>query len=170
MATKDLILSADLSKKPVLYSTVPTQDAFLEAFAEIGNITQACERLHAKGVAIHRVTASSWIKKNTQGFTARFIEAEEAFADRLEGKATELIHQLKPGNSPLILIASLNAHRPDKWRPNAPQNGSEDTKALMSEIRLKLRSTKDGVELEFGARGSQDMALDGTNDTPETST
>ena len=41
----------------------------------------------------------------------------ESFADRLEAVAWDLVKRLKPGNSPMILLAMLNAKRSHQYRP-----------------------------------------------------
>jgi len=59
----------------------PRKRAFLTAYAETGNVTQAAET-----AGIHRDTHYAWLESD-QGYPAAFATAGEAAADRLEAEA-----------------------------------------------------------------------------------
>ena len=88
------------------------QERFLAAYAACGTITHACE---AAGVS--RRTVNDWRSGDRLGFLARMDGEAESFADRLEAVAWDLVKRLKPGNSPMILLAMLNAKRSHQYRP-----------------------------------------------------
>lgn len=71
-----------------------------------------------KASGLDRRTVNRWKESDMFGFRARFDEAQQAFRDSLESIAVDLVKQLKPGQTPLLLITLLNANLPDKYRPN----------------------------------------------------
>lgn len=106
-------------------------DLFLKAFAKRGNIAGACEAFNkAKGYGpcLSRDTVLRWRDKNYLGFADRFKEAQQEFADYVEDRAMDYIEGLKPGQNPLLMIAMLNALRPEKYRPKVVVQ--DDTKIL----------------------------------------
>ena len=71
----------------------------------------------------------------------------------MQDKAVELVKELKPGNSPLILIAMLNAHWPDKYRPNVVP--TDDTaKELLDRLRGGGRRKDQASEALLDGNGS----------------
>ena len=88
------------------------QEAFLAAYAACGTVTHAAE---AAGVS--RRTVLDWRHHDRLGFLGRMDVSEESFADRLEAIAWSLVRRLKPGNSPVLLLAMLNAKRSAQYRP-----------------------------------------------------
>ena len=88
------------------------QERFLAAYAACGTITHACE-----AARVSRRTVNDWRSGDRLGFLARMDGEAESFADRLEAVAWDLVKRLKPGNSPMILLAMLNAKRSHQYRP-----------------------------------------------------
>ena len=77
------------------------QDAFLAAFMLLGSVRAAGE-----AVGISREAVSRWNRNNVHGFRERYASAREDFVESLQ----------KPGDNPVLLIALLNAHWPEKYR------------------------------------------------------
>lgn len=91
------------------------QERFLRLFVEHGTILGAAE---AAGIA--RDTVGDWQRRDVEGFVARFQVARDTFADTLERKAFWRIeHPEGNRGGDVLLITMLNAHLPDKYRPNA---------------------------------------------------
>ena len=98
-------------------NTRDSQQRFLASYATFGTISHACD---ATGVSDE--TVRIWRKCDVQGFTERFNAAQEAYADYLEHLAHERVtvpSNLGRTGSDILLIAMLNAHRPDKYRRDA---------------------------------------------------
>ena len=57
-------------------------------------------------------------QQNLLQFAERFQQAHEDFCDSQEEIVYKLNKELKPGQTPLSVLATLNANRPAKWRPN----------------------------------------------------
>jgi len=94
----------------------------LLGYAEFGTITAG---LTAAGISAFPFY--EWRKEDVFGFVARFAAAMVAFGDKLEDMALKRLENLDPkskGGSDLLLIAMLNANKPDKWRrSDAPNIG-----------------------------------------------
>ena len=88
------------------------QERFLAAYAACGTITHA-----AQAAQVSRRTVNDWRSADRLGFLARMDGQAESFADRLEAVAWDLVKRLKPGNSPMLLLAMLNAKRSHQYRP-----------------------------------------------------
>ena len=113
---------------------VARQNYFLRAYAEYGTITSAC-----KAVSIDRKTAHRWVSGDMQGFRDRFQEAREEFADSLEEMAFERLKEQGPRDNPVLLITMLNAHKPNKYRPQA-SNDDESARQILFEMKNKFKS------------------------------
>ena len=92
--------------------TWEAQDRFLRVFARTRTKTKSSE-----AAGVHRDTARRWESDNVLGFQARLAVANEVFTDGLEQKALDLVRDLTPTNSPLLLITLLNRHLPEVYRP-----------------------------------------------------
>jgi hypothetical protein len=88
------------------------QESFLAAYAACGTVTHAAE---AAGVS--RRTVNDWRHADRLGFAGRMDASAEGFADRLEALAWSLVRRLRPGQSPILLLAMLNAKRSAQYRP-----------------------------------------------------
>ena len=88
------------------------QERFLAAYAACGTITHA-----AQAAQVSQRTVRDWRSADRLGFLARMDGEAESFADRLEAVAWDLVKRLKPGNSPMLLLAMLNAKRSHQYRP-----------------------------------------------------
>jgi hypothetical protein len=105
------------------------QETFLAAYADAGSIRKA-----APAAQISREAVRVWQRDDILKFKDRLEHAQHSFREMLQDKAIELVKELKPGNSPLLLIALLNAHWPDKYRPNVVP--TDDTaKDLLAQLR-----------------------------------
>jgi hypothetical protein len=90
-------------------------ELFLVAFRVRGTVKAA---LAAMPTPISRRIVELWRSNNTLQFGERFQLAHEDFADSQEELIYELNAQIKPGQTPLSILATLNANRPAKWRAN----------------------------------------------------
>lgn len=81
---------------------------FLEAYAEMGNITHAC-----KASAVPRRTFYHWTEHD-EAFAAQVREAEIEAVESLEREARRRAIR----GSDTLLIFLLKAARPDKYRDN----------------------------------------------------
>jgi len=117
------------------------QERFLAAYAACGTITHAAE---AAGVS--RRTVQDWRTADRLGFLARMDGEAESFADRLEAVAWDLVKRLKPGNSPMLLLAMLNAKRSHQYRP-AVQVDPVTARDTLSELR-QLASSGPGDQVD----------------------
>jgi hypothetical protein len=93
-------------------------ELFLVAFRVRGTVKAA---LAAMPTPISRRIVELWRSNNTLQFGDRFQLAHEDFADSQEELIYELNAQIKPGQTPLSILATLNANRPSKWRPQSVQ-------------------------------------------------
>jgi hypothetical protein len=105
------------------------QEQFLAAYAACGTITHA-----AQAAGVSRRTVSDWRTADRLGFLARMDGEGESFADRLEAVAWDLVKRLKPGNSPMLLLAMLNAKRSHQYRPTV-QVDPVTARDTLSELR-----------------------------------
>jgi hypothetical protein len=117
------------------------QERFLAAYASCGTLTHACQ---AAGVS--RRTVNDWRSADRLGFLARMDGEAESFADRLEAVAWDLVKRLKPGNSPMLLLAMLNAKRSHQYRP-AVQVDPVAARDTLSELR-QLASSGAGDQVD----------------------
>jgi hypothetical protein len=122
------------------------QDAFLAAYQECGTILGALSVLDdSHKTYVGRSTVWHWRKD--RAFAERFEAAHENFVDSLEAIAIERVHSPK-GNTggDTLCMFLLNGHRPWRYRPQGA-NDQSDTKSLLSEIRLKLSASREGIEV-----------------------
>jgi hypothetical protein len=109
--------------------TLSLQDKYVSAWSKSGTSRQAHQTS-----GINRVTTYKWNLNDTYGFTARLSDGKQELSDELEEIALDLVRQLKPTNSPLLLLALLNANLPEKYRTNIV--GTDDTaKDTLKELR-----------------------------------
>ena len=94
--------------------TVQRQQAFLNSYAIVGEITTA-----ATAAGISRIAVWYWREADAHGFKRRFEDAVQGYGDSLERLAMERL-ETPAGNrgSDVLLIALLNANRPEKYRQN----------------------------------------------------
>ncbi len=88
------------------------QKRWLEAFAEVGNQTQACVLAN-----VGRQTMYDWLHADVEGFKARHAQAQETFTDGLEREMWSRIAD-PSGNrgSDILLMFALKSRRPDVYR------------------------------------------------------
>ena len=118
------------------------QAAFLEAYEKCGTVNEACEHIGVSRSAVQR-----W--RQDPGFVEQYGESRVAFADHLESMALARISEPQ-GNrgSDVLLIAMLNAHRPELYRPaNAPVGESNAVTLLKEWKRVaKEERKRDAVQ------------------------
>jgi hypothetical protein len=90
------------------------QERFLVQYRRTRTKTEA-----ARYAGINPSTERLWVIRDALGYVARLADADKAFCDGLETFALDIVRQLGPRNSPLLLITLLNRHLPDLYRPNA---------------------------------------------------
>jgi hypothetical protein len=127
------------------------QERFLAAYAACGTITHA-----AQAAGVSRRTVNDWRSADRLGFLARMDGEAESFADRLEAVAWDLVKRLKPGNSPMLLLAMLNAKRSHQYRP-AVQVDPVTARDTLSELR-QLASSGAAAEDQAEDRGAAAVA------------
>ena len=114
-------------------NTGARKQAFLVAYAKCGTVTQA-----SKAIGINPATPYDWLKHDNDGFKTNFEQAKQSFADSLETIAFERV-QTRDTND-VLLITLLNAHKPDKYRPNAPATNEQASEVIAKLTRLTRKS------------------------------
>ena len=133
--------------------TLSLQDKYLSAWSQSGT-SRAAHRTSG----INRVTTYKWNLNDTYGFTARLSDGKQELSDELEEIALDLVRQLKPTNSPLLLLALLNANLPEKYRTNVV--ASDDTaKDTLKELRA-IRKQQENSTGEGTLSGTDAEELD----------
>jgi hypothetical protein len=133
--------------------TLSLQDKYLEAWARSGT-SRAAHRTSG----LNRVTTYKWTLNDVYGFAERLKDGKQELSDELEEIALDLVRQLKPTNSPLLLLALLNANLPEKYRTNivATDETARDTlRELRSIRRQQESSTSSGAEQELQGQSSE---------------
>ena len=130
------------------------QVATLEAYAITGEFTSATAI-----AGCNRTNVNYWVANNTMGFCDRLAEAHDRFADRLEAIAHHRVELQKPNDNPVLLIALLNANRPEKYRPTS-QPIDDTVKAVLTTLQevgsaaLAARTPPAALQ-SGGSRGEQ---------------
>ena len=118
------------------------QDLFLSLYSELGSIRAA-----AKEMNISRRTPTRWIKDDIQGFKERFEEAKFNFREMLQDLAVNRVKEQSSKDNPVLLIALLNAHWAEKYRPQT--TSVDDTaKEVLSDLRDRFKVIKKVEETE----------------------
>jgi hypothetical protein len=118
------------------------QDLFLGLYSEMGSIRAA-----AKEMNISRRTPTRWIKDDIQGFKERFEEAKFNFREMLQDIAVNRVKEQSSKDNPVLLIALLNAHWAEKYRPQT--TSVDDTaKEVLSDLRDRFKVIKKVEETE----------------------
>ena len=118
------------------------QDFFMTLYAELGSIRAA-----AKEMGINRKTVNRWIKGDVQGFKERFEESKHDFREMLQDLAVNRVKDQGPRDNPVLLIALLNAHWGEKYRPQTV-NVDDTAKEVLSEMRDRFKTIKKVEETE----------------------
>jgi hypothetical protein len=109
------------------------QELFLTAYGMIGSIKGACE-----SISLNRETVQSWNRADIHGFRDKFDNAKYNFRESLQDLAVTRVLAQKVSDNPTLLIALLNAHWPEKYRPQV-SDSNEDAKELMRDMRDSFR-------------------------------
>jgi hypothetical protein len=113
------------------------QERFLAAFRDGDTI-----KAGLANVKVCRRTVELWQQQNLLQFSERFQLAPEDFCDSQEEIVYKLNKELKPGQTPLSVLATLNANRPSKWRPNV-QVTHELGQRVMSALQAAQQRDRD---------------------------
>jgi hypothetical protein len=119
------------------------QERFLVAFGVLGTPTHA-----ADAAEIGAGTPYGWDNLDQLGFKARWQEARDKHTHGLETILFNRIMNAKPGQDQTLLIFSLNAAAPSKYRLlPVSEDQAIASKQTMAELkRLKLAKAKDAVD------------------------
>jgi hypothetical protein len=98
-------------------------------------------------VKVCRRTVELWRQQNLLQFAERFQQAHEDFCDSQEEIVYKLNKELKPGQTPLSVLATLNVNRPSKWRPNV-QVTHDLGQRVMSALQVAQQSDRDEAVAE----------------------
>ena len=118
------------------------QDYFLEKFAEVGNVTEACA-LSNLSVEATRL----WERNDVQGFASRLAHARRQYAEFLESLARKRV--VAPSfngriGSDVLLLGLLNANWPEKYRPNITVTHELGTRVVETLRELQARDREAG--------------------------
>ena len=128
------------------------QHAFLEAYAEVGQISKACER-----VGIHINTYRSWMKTNSNSFRDMHEHSEIRFKEKKEKQWLFDILDNDPKAHPQLRIFALKGIWREKYGDTPAVNDEtvgDTLRALASlsktsEGERKVEDKKLSVEREF---------------------
>ena len=119
------------------------QSSFLKAYAIVGTIRGACS---SAGIA-NRRTVQRWVEADQYGFRERFEDTKHIFREKLEEIAFQRLEQQKPESNPVLLITMLNAHHPEKYRPQS-QPVNEEARTTLLEMRREFARLPEHTEEE----------------------
>ena len=146
----------DLRNASHTYQKIWTeQERFLRAFRIGGTI-----KAGLKNIEVCRRTVELWRPSNLLRFQDRFQVAYEEFADSQEEILYALNSGLKPGQNPVGLLATVNAHRPEKWRANI-QVTHEVGREVMATLQ-KIQEHHPGYPGLREASGDKPWMVEGT--------
>ncbi len=154
----DSFASLSNAEKGIARKTWSAQQQFLAGYREGGTVTAGCQ---VSGVS--RRTVRRWKQVDTLGFRTRYDEAHGIFGDKLESIALELVQSLRPGQNSILLLAMLNAHRPELYRPASTSTDSvaRDTLAELRRLRQHVDTgTKSEAPVDTHAPGSSEANVD----------
>jgi hypothetical protein len=146
--------------------TLARQDAFLIAYAKLGNVSEAAHAVPN----LHPETAYEWIREDTLGIRDRYQVAHREYADWLEATVRKRLEEPQFNGrlgSDVLLIAANNAHNPERWRRDTIIVGGDSAKQLLDAIgKLAARPQGKVVEGEVTAEAQVKAMLGpGTPDT-----
>ena len=134
LATAEVDVVGIVPNQSEIYkNTTARKRAFLVAYAKCGTVTSA-----ARSIGINPATPYDWLKHNNDDFKANFEQAKQSFADSLESLAFERV-QTRDTND-VLLITLLNAHKPEKYRPNTQGSNDQATEVIAKLTKLTRKS------------------------------
>ena len=122
-------------KKPE--DVISRQDLFLESFKSAGSV-----RASVSNIGMGRRQIYNWLSDDLYGFREKFELAKHEFRELLQDLAVNRVIEQKVSDNPTLLIALLNAHWPEKYRPQT-SDIDETAKATMDEMRKSFKSIND---------------------------
>ena len=120
--------------------TWKAQERYLAYYSQ--HRTKGTSAVHA---GVGRTTAHRWDVENVLGFAKRLEHADQHFLNQLETHALNVALQTKAGQSPILLLAMLNANLPDKYRPNVVVSDGTG-KETLTELRSLSQELKEAKE------------------------
>jgi len=128
------------------------QKRFLRAYAAHGTIKAACD-----ASKISRYAFAMWRHHDAEGFKDRFRQSEEEFREMIHDIGLDRIKIQKPNDNPVLLIAYLNAHWPEKFRRD-PYYANNSAKEVMVEWKKWVKEQGKKPSGEDTADKEQDTA------------
>lgn len=127
------------------------QEAFLEAYRERGTI------LHAGDIAgIDRHSVYEWRTADNLGFVARFDEAVQAHADRMERVLFDVAEATTTTTNPAALIFTMKGLKREKYGDRVLDTDARDSgRTIASEVRAWRRRTVVEEEVVMEERSGQ---------------
>ena len=116
------------------------QEAVLLAYKTCGTVQESC-----RIAGIDRWTHQNWLQEDALWYRERFGDAVEDFADSLEALAVDRVRNpaSKTGGD-ILLIALLNAHKPNKYRPQQSISISvEESRQSWAALRTAVRQASE---------------------------
>jgi len=115
---------------------VTRQETFLASYSVTGSINVSAEN---SGVTRHAY--NNWMQEDKDDFRVRFNAVREDFREHLQDMAIDRVKAQKPGDNPVLLITLLNAHWPEKYRPNTVVSDGT-AKEVMAEWKQWVKNSK----------------------------
>lgn len=114
------------------------QSAFLQSYGDVGTIRKACLLTE-----IARGTVEGWMRKDICGFKLKMSTARELFRELIQDTIWERVKQQKPGENPVLILALINAHWPEKYKRDAHGQTTE-IQEMMAEWKRWAKDAKRG--------------------------
>jgi hypothetical protein len=131
-------VQARLSQHPAqMYAK---QEGVLLAYRTCGTVQESC-----RIAGIDRWSHQHWLQEDALWYRERFQDAVEDFADSLEALAVDRVrHPANKTGGDILLIALLNAHKPNKYRPQQSINISvEESRQSWAALRTAVRQASE---------------------------
>jgi hypothetical protein len=112
------------------------QAAFLKAYGEVGTVRKACLLTE-----VGRSTVGNWQSMDILNFKAKIATAREMFRELIQDTMWERVKEQKPSDNPVLILALINAHWPEKYKRDAA-GASAEVKEMMVEWKRWARDAK----------------------------
>ncbi len=142
-------------------NTLERQEKFLASFPDYGSVAETC-----RAVGITAECHRLWLKNDAQGYVERWSLAQEEYGGFLEHLAHKRV--LSPDGktgSDILLIAMLNANKPDKYHrgeqrtPSSPVTVTSITINMPDGVKTPLATptVTEGDYKELPSRKESDV-------------
>ena len=127
-------------------NTLDAQETFLSSMGSYGTIGKACFES-----GVNRESVRRWRNDDVLGFAERFQVAVAAYGDYLEDMVHDRLEN-PTGNrgSDVLLMARLNAERPEKWSRNIKLTHDVPNELIQQLRALQQLGTQEPAALEPG--------------------